>query len=123
MRDVARPIILLEDDATLRDLMADALVEAGYGVTATATATHAMMALEAVAGEAILIADRALDDDGPNGFQVAAEAMARFSALRVVYISGTHIAIRRRTLSEQERGLLKPFAMTQLLGAVRELSR
>ena len=48
--------------------------------------------------------------------------MERFADLRVVYISGTHIAVRRRTLGARERALLKPFAMSQLVTAVRELN-
>ena len=45
----------------------------------------------------------------------------QFAGLRVIYVSGTHIAVRRRPLGPRERGLLKPFAMSQLLTAVREL--
>ena len=42
--------------------------------------------------------------------------------LRVIYVSGNHMAVRRRPLGERERGLLKPFAMSQLLSLVRELA-
>jgi DNA-binding response OmpR family regulator len=119
------PIILLEDDASLRSLMKEGLQEAGHGVEEVATGAGAQAALAAVEGRAILVADRSIEgaSDGPNGFQIAADALEQYPALKVIYISGTHIAVRRRTLGPRERALLKPFAMTQLLAAVRELRR
>ena len=115
-------IILLEDDAVLRGLMAEALTEAKFPVKEAPTWQLAESALNAAGGRATLVADRSIDVGGPNGFQFAADALERFADLRVIYISGTHIAVRRRTLGARERALLKPFAMSQLLTAVRELN-
>ena len=115
-------IILLEDDATLRELLADGLGQAGYAVVQTTTGDEMKRALDAAASSrTILVADRAVGQDGPNGFQLASDAMQQHPDLRVIYISGTHIAIRRRVLGARERALLKPFAMSQLLILVREL--
>ena len=111
----------MEDDLTLRSLLADGLRDAGYPVVETATGTQAKDALAATAGRIILVADRSVDKDGPNGFQIASEMLEQHADLRVVYISGTHIAIRRRTLGPRERAILKPFAISQLLAMVREL--
>ena len=121
MSDTRRPIILLEDDATLRGLMADILTEAGQRVVEAPTGQQALAALTAAEGRAVLVADRSVDADGANGFQLAADALLAYPELRVIYVTGTHIALRRRVLGERERALLKPFAMTQLLAAVREL--
>ncbi|WP_158743080.1 response regulator [Acidisphaera sp. L21] len=121
MTDPNATIILMEDDAVFRDLLADGLRDARYTVVEAATGAKAQAALAATEGLTILVADRAVDAEGPNGFQLASEALERFPELRVIYISGTHIAVRRRTLGERERALLKPFAMSQLLTAVREL--
>ena len=121
MSETAAPIILLEDDAALRSLMAEGLCEAGLKVIEAPTGQVAQTALDAAGGRAVLVADRSIDGGGPNGFQLAAGALERYPALRVIYVSGTHIAVRRRTLGERERALLKPFAMAQLLSAVREL--
>ncbi len=125
MNDDAIQIILLEDDASLRSLMREGLQEAGHGVEEVATGAGAQAALAVVDGRAILVADRAIEGtgEGPNGFQIAADALERYPALKVIYISGTHIAIRRRTLGPRERAMLKPFAMAQLLALVRELDR
>ena len=122
MSGTVRTIIVLEDDAVLRGLIAEVLTEASFPVKEAATRQLAEAALEAAEGRAILVADRSIDAGGPNGFQLAADALEKYADLRVVYISGTHIAVRRRTLGARERALLKPFAMSQLLTAVRELS-
>jgi DNA-binding response OmpR family regulator len=111
----------MEDDVILRSMLADGLRDARYTVIEAGTGALTRQALSAVAGRAILVADRSVDAEGPNGFQIASEAMAEYPALRVIYITGTHIAIRRRALGERERALLKPFAMSQLLTSVREL--
>ena len=121
MPDTPTPIILLEDDPALQTLLTEGLAEAGYRVNTVTTAEAAKIALAAVDGRALLVADRTLEQGGPNGFQVAAEALDQYPALRVIYVSGTHIAIRRRSLGTRERALLKPFAMSQLVAAVRDL--
>ena len=111
----------MEDDATLRGLLADGLGDAGYPVVETATGPQAKDALAAAKGRIVLVADRSVDKEGPNGFQIASELLELYPDLRVVYISGTHIAVRRRTLGPRERAMLKPFAVSQLLSLVREL--
>ncbi len=116
-----RTVVLLEDDATLRGLMAEMLRDHGHPVTEALHAEAAMAAIEAAAGEAILVADRAIGEAGPNGFQVAGKALERHPGLRVIYVSGTHVAVRHRQLSERERALMKPFALAQLLALVRQL--
>ncbi len=111
----------MEDDDTFRALLADGLRDAQYPVVEAATGAATRQALSAAEGRAILVADRSVDAEAPNGFQLASEAMVEYPELCVIYISGTHIAIRRRVLGERERALLKPFAMSQLLTAIREL--
>ena len=111
----------MEDDEILRALLADGLRDARYPVVETGTSAQTRQALSAAEGRAILVADRSVDMAGPNGFQFAADAMAEYPDLRVIYITGTHIALRRRVLGERERALLKPFAMSQLLTSIREL--
>ncbi len=114
-------IILMEDDATFRALLADGLRDAGYPVIEAATGLEAKAALAISAGPTILVADRSVDKEGPNGFQLASEALQQRPGLGVIYMSGTHIAVRRRTLGDRERALLKPFAMSQLLMMLRDL--
>ena len=103
--------------------MADGLQAAGYTLVATGTGPAATTAVATAFGHAILVADRQVEpqENGPNGFQIAAQALEHNSDLRVIYISGNHLALRRRSLGTRERILMKPFAMSQLLTLVREL--
>ena len=119
--DQKTTIILMEDDATFRALVAGGLQDAGYPVVESATGTQAKDALATANGRTILVADRSVEKDGPNGFQVAAELLDIYPELRVIYVSGTHIAVRRRPLGPRERAMLKPFALSQLLAVVRDL--
>lgn len=114
-------IILLEDDLGLRGLIADGLRDHHYTVIETGTVDAAAQAIHDLDGHAILVADRSVGTRPPNGFDAAAEALARYPALKAVYMSGTHIAIRHRQLSCRERSLLKPFALAQLVTEVRHL--
>ena len=123
MSETKATVILLEDDATLSELVTDGLRSAGYRAVATANVQQMHDAVAAVDGNATLVADRMLPDQGPNGFQAAAAELEQYPALRVIYMSGTHLAVRRREMGPRERGLIKPFAIKQLLGLVRELSR
>ena len=115
-------VILLEDDQTLRELLADGLQHEGYAVIEAPTPARAAEALAKTEGRAVLLADRAVAADGPNGFQFAANALEQYPPLRVIYISGTHIAVRRRVFGPRERGLVKPFAIAQLLTLIREFA-
>ncbi len=102
--------------------MAEGLRADRYTVVEADTLADASDALEAVEGRAVLVADRSVGKDGAvNGFQLAADALETYPALRVIYITGMHIALRRRQLGERERGLMKPFAMSQLVTALHEL--
>ncbi len=108
----------------MRSLIADGLQAARYTVVETGSGLAAEQAISAAAGNAILVADRQVEsqESGPNGFQLAAKALEQHPSLRVIYISGNHMAVRRRPLGDRERALLKPFAMSQLLTLVRELA-
>ncbi len=121
--ETTTPIILLEDDRSLRSLIADGLQAARYTVVETGSTQAAVAAISAAHGKAILVADRQIESQqtGTNGFQAAAQALEQHPMLRVIYVSGNHMAVRRRLLSDRERALLKPFAMSQLLTLVREL--
>ena len=114
-------MVVLEDDPALLGLIGEGLRDYGYAVVETAKVGAARSALEGLDGRAILVVDRSVGSDGPVGFKLAGEALQRWPALRVVYITGTHLAAKRLVLSERERALLKPFALSQLEAAMRAL--
>jgi two-component system cell cycle response regulator CpdR len=117
-------VILLEDDRPLRELMAEGLRDAAFTVVETVTGAEALDALRSVAPPHVLVADRALapGNSGPNGFQVAETARDLYPGLGVIYISGTHLALKHRSLGARERALYKPFALHQLVGLLQELT-
>ncbi len=124
MSDKTRPTILLEDDATLRALMVEGLEQAGHAVIEAPT-DRARRGGPGGGGGPRDPGGRPLDRGGRSATGSRSRP-TRWSVIRcckVVYISGTHIAVRRRALGERERALLKPFAMTQLLAALRDLGR
>ena len=115
-------VLLLEDDRMLRELMVEGLQDAGYPVVPLDGADQLSAELERLAGRAILVADRDIGSAGSSGFDIAARALEQQPALKVIYVSGTQIALKHRTLSARERGLLKPFAVSQLAGLVKQLA-
>lgn len=114
-------IILLEDDATFRGLLAEGLRDQDFQVVEAANVEAASHAIQSVDGHAVLVADRALNGQPYTGFEAAEEALAAYPALKAVYTSGTHQALRARQLSDRERTLPKPFALSQLVSAVKHL--
>ncbi len=116
------PILLLEDDRMLLDLMQDGLSDEGYTVLAIRDPERLQPELERLGGRAILVADRDIGAQVASGFDIAAAALEQFPALRVIYVSGTQLALKHRQLSPRERSLLKPFAISQLSGLAKQLA-
>lgn len=111
-------ILVLEDDATLRDALAMVLVGAGYDVRAIPDATE----LTEVAAEFrpdLAILDVLLPR-GPNGFE-AGRALRSWLGIPVVFVTAAD------TLEDRLHGfevgaddyLVKPFAMAELLARSR----
>ncbi len=120
---MTRDIVLMEDDELLRTIIVEGLQDAGYRVSEVATGAEALARLDTMAPPRLLIADRKLSptNEAPNGFQVAADALARYADLKVIYVSGTHLALRHRQITTRERVLYKPFAISKLVEMLRDL--
>jgi PAS domain S-box-containing protein len=114
-------ILLVEDDAAVRDNIATQLTALGYRVT---TAENGAAALASLAEHApdLLVTDVVMPG-GMNGRQLAEAAHARHGRLRVLYISGyTQDALA--PLGQIPRGthlLTKPFRRGDLARAVRSV--
>ncbi len=115
-------ILVVEDEAWLRDLVVKVLQSQGHQVTAVATAEEALSVLKET-GEAVdlLLTDLALPGalQGPS---LAEQAHAHSRDLRVVYMSGyTRDAALAAGWSIGEAGYLeKPFTPAGLLREVEE---
>ena len=109
-------ILVVDDDADVREIVAESLAELGYGVVQAASGEEALPMLDAPDGIGLVITDVRMP--GMSGLDLARQAQARHPSLRVIVISGYFlpqpIAVRF---------LKKPFHMHELASAVQaELS-
>jgi FixJ family two-component response regulator len=113
-------LILLDDDADVRDSIGDVLTSAGHQVVAYASGEELLADAEGCAGATVLIADIVLG--GPlDGIATAEALKARMDGLKVIYITGYFAATKVAGLRPQDRFLRKPFGIAELLNAVNEL--
>lgn len=114
-------ILLVEDDADARAVVAHALTRAGYQVRAVGTAEDGLAWLTERQGDVdLVLTDIALP--GMTGFSLGAEVHTRFAPLRVLYMSGyaqEHIAGAPAGFDPVTDLLVKPFSTEKLLAAVR----
>jgi two-component system, cell cycle sensor histidine kinase and response regulator CckA len=114
-------ILLLEDEAIVRDLVRQVLQATGYTVLEAANGEQAMQLSHAHQGPIhLLLADVVLP--GLSGPEVAEQLAAARPELQVIYMSGyAQDTIRCYGISERQGVFLqKPFAPTTLLTSVRE---
>ena len=113
-------LLLVEDDSSVRDLVADFLTSAGYEVAQAGDAIEAEAACEAVGGRIdLLVSDVVLPGlDGPG---LAERLRIRVPGLRALLMSGyPGDAVVRPSAESRTTFLAKPFSRAVLLGKVRE---
>jgi len=116
-------ILVVDDDALMRGLLAEWLSEAGYRVRQAGTGTAALQMLRSrPAG--VLITD--MDMPGRDGAQTVCEARRMLPGLAVIAISGgTRSGRHNWVATAREVGaaktLAKPFARQDLIAAVEEI--
>lgn len=117
-------ILVVDDDALMRNLVADWLTEAGYRVRQAQDGTAALAALRATPAR-LLITDMRMPN--LNGAETLAVLSREFPELPVIAMSGDfssrtgfspELAVRLGAC----KALAKPFARDELLAAVRELA-
>jgi PAS domain S-box-containing protein len=127
-RDLAKSIggsesiLLVEDDAMVRDFVAMALGRLGYRVEAVADARAAVNHLANARAKIDLLLTDLMLPDGMNGGQLAVEAALLRPGLRVLFASGytEDTLIRDGQLEPGQLLIAKPFDSKQLAGKVRE---
>ena len=115
-------VLLVEDEAQVAEMIAEALADAGFDVITALNDKAAYAALEDGAeGFAALVADINLGF-GTTGFDVAREARRRNAALKVIYITGYAAHVDRFGV---EDGVIvpKPFNAAELAARVAALVR
>jgi CheY-like chemotaxis protein len=113
-------VLLVEDEADVRELIVEAFVAEGVEVQAAETDRRAYEILEAAAGSfTVLVADINLGP-GTTGFDVARRARQLNPDLKVVYITG-HAAHLDRFGVDGAVMFPKPFNPIELAHQVIEL--
>src|SRR5687767_2675251 len=112
------PVLLVEDDASLRFVLRRNLEARGYRVRVAETVAQALAAV-ASARPAVLLLDIALPDG--SGWDVLRALAARGEHVPTVVLSAAPVS--RALLSEcrPEASLPKPFSLATLLAAVERL--
>jgi signal transduction histidine kinase len=109
-------VLLVDDDADIRSIMADALSEMGFNVAQAADAAEALLQLQ-TAGFDILVSDIVMPG-GMNGCELVRRARARWPQLAVLLISG----YTDSPADAPAAILKKPFVIEDLAARIQELA-
>src|SRR5262249_35979021 len=117
VRTSVESVLVVEDEAGLRQLVSTVLSEGGYHVL---TADSAAEALALTAGNPrpldLLLTDLRLS--GLQGSELANELRKRYAGLKVIFMTGDP---SQTNLGENDELLVKPFTPADLLRKVREV--
>ncbi len=112
-------VLLVEDDALLRECLAEVLGNDGWQVTAVNSAAAALDQMELDGVPDVLMTDLWLGA-GMNGLALIDKAQHRWPQLRAVLASGDDVD--GFDMHPNNRFLSKPFSMDALVQAVTELA-
>jgi PAS domain S-box-containing protein len=118
-------VLVVDDEADIRIVMAEVLRLQGYTVLEAADAPSALRQLQDVAVQArpdMLVTDIGLPN-GMNGRQLADQVRAQWPQLPVLMVTGyaESTVMKNETLPAQMELLTKPFAMQALVGRVESM--
>jgi len=115
-----RSILLVEDEALVRDMVRAFLKRAGYHVTVAGSAEEALDLMPVAAG--LLLTD--IELPGRDGIELATRLRCARPELMVIYMSGNVSDPTARELGEYPgtRFLAKPFSRATLLEAISALT-
>jgi PAS domain S-box-containing protein len=115
-------VLVVDDEATVRMLVAEVLGDAGYRVVEAADGPAALRILQSGRRLDLLITDVGLPG-GMNGRQVADAARVHRKDLKILFITGfaENAVIGNGYLDAGMEILAKPFAMSTLANRVREM--
>ena len=111
-------VLVVDDEADIRTLMAEVLELQGYTVLQAADAPHALRLLQNARPD-MLVTDIGLPN-GMNGRQLADQVRVQWPQLPVLMVTGyaESTVMKNETLPAQMELLIKPFAMNALVGRV-----
>ncbi len=114
-------ILVVEDETSVRVLLADMLANLGYRVFAADGGHAALQVLEAQPGIGLLVTDVVMPV--MNGRELADAALQRRPRLKVLFTTGysRNILVTNGVLGHDVQLLAKPFALDELAARVRAL--
>lgn len=119
---ISRKILVVEDDPNVRDLVEQALQNAGYEVQTASEGESAIhIAASADPGFDLLLTDVVMK--GLNGRELADRIRERSPHLPVIFMSGhtDDSVLRRGVLNDELTFLQKPFTSSQLLQRIHQV--
>jgi PAS domain S-box-containing protein len=119
-RQVGRTVLVVDDEAAVRDVTMRAVARAGYRVLGASGGAQALelLAREAEPASVLLLTDLMMPE--MSGQELAAHVAERFPAVRVVTMSGYSAEELTRRGQVAHPQLLKPFTLPQLIAFVNE---
>ena len=120
--DEATRVLVVDDEPSIRVLIADVLSEAGYTTIECADGPTGLRVLQSDAKIDLLITDVGLPG-GMNGRQIADAGRALRPGLKVFFITGypENAVVGNGHLDPGMQILTKPFAMDSLARRIREI--
>lgn len=117
--DNRKRIMVVEDDSTIRHLMADILREAGHEVVECSTGEEALSGLDSIQPSVITL-DLAMPSmDGVEFLQLLRDR-SDTPRIAVVVVTAAPEFLRQELSAEGHSTLAKPFHVDQLLATVEE---
>jgi CheY-like chemotaxis protein len=115
-------VLVIDDDATVRMLVSEVLLELGYAVMEAADGPSGLQILQSNVRVDLLITDVGLPG-GLNGRQVADAARVERPALKVLFITGyaENAVIGKQRLGRGMYVMTKPFQLDVLTQRIRDI--
>ena len=118
---IAKPgILVVDDDALIRDYVAALLLSAGYDVSSAASSRDALDLIEAGLAPDLLFTDLWIGG-GTNGLELARRAQLVLPRLKVVFVSGYAGVPGSEALPAGAHFLQKPFRRAQCLDMLHSI--
>ena len=122
MGELAKPILVVEDEQEVRSLLNVMLTDAGYEVVVAKDGTAAFHELRKRNGEfALIVTD--IDMGRMNGMELAESVRSQYPGMPILFVSG--LPIPQSELEPVAPGavlLTKPFGAARLVEEVRKLA-
>jgi DNA-binding response OmpR family regulator len=114
-------LLLVEDEHLVRELLTDALAEAGFDLVCASDGTHAMAELETDPGRFHAIVTDIRLPGGADGWQIGRCARERDPKIPIVYMSGDSGHEWPSKGVPHSMMIAKPFGASEIVAAVSNM--